>query len=160
NAAKILFAGLMLVCVTTTHGQSYPNRPVRIVTGGGANDVQARLIAQGASSPLGQNVIVENRPSTVIAEIVARAIPDGYTLLVGGAAVWLTPLTQKVSYDPLTDLAPITLIGTTPYVLFVTLSLPVKSVKDLIAYAKAKPGELNNSVAGIGATSHLAGEFF
>ena len=158
----IFSVGLMVPGAGVVSGQTYPNKPIRIVCSqiGGINDFFARFIAQGISGPLGQPVIIENRPTLVTTEIVAKATPDGYTMLVNGSNVWLAPLTRKAPYDPVRDLAPISMLGSTPYFLFVHPSLPVKSVKELIAYAKAKPGELNNSVGGVGGSSHLAGELF
>ena len=96
---------------STVSGQSYPNKPMRVVTGeaGGGNDVVSRLIGQGISGPLGQPVITDNRRTSSRYEIVARASPDGYTLLLNGAPFWLAPLLQKMSYDPIRDFSPITL---------------------------------------------------
>jgi tripartite-type tricarboxylate transporter receptor subunit TctC len=154
-AATILEAGI-------AQGQTYPNKPIRIITGsvGGGSDTAARHIAQEISGPLGQPVIVENRASIVATETVARAAPDGYVLLVGGASVWHTPLMQKMNYDPVADFAPLTLISREVFIVVVHPSLPVKSVRELIALAKARPGELNNSAGSTGGTVHLAGELF
>jgi tripartite-type tricarboxylate transporter receptor subunit TctC len=154
--------GVAVLACGTVCGQSYPDRPVRIVCSqiGGINDFLARFIAHGISGSLGQPVIIENRATLVTTEIVAKATPDGYTALINGSNVWLAPLTRKAAYDPVKDLAPVSMLGSTPYILFVHPSLPAKSVKELIAYAKTRPGELNNSVGGIGGSSHLAGELF
>jgi len=157
-ALTILLPAAALVCA-----QDYPTKPVRIVTGsvGGGNDQIARQIAQGVSGPLGQPVIVENRPSGVIpGDMVAKASPDGYTLLVTSAILWIGPLMQKSPYDPVKDFAPITLLATTPNVLVVHPSLPAKSVGELIAAAKAKQGALNYASAGAGGSTHLAAELF
>jgi tripartite-type tricarboxylate transporter receptor subunit TctC len=109
---------------------------------------------------LGQQVIVENRGGGVIpGEVVSKAAPDGYTLLLYGATIWTGPLLQKTPYEP-ASFAPITLVARAPNLLVVTPALPVKSVKELIALAKARPGELNYSSSAIGTTSHLAGELF
>ena len=158
----IFSIGMTVLGTGVVYGQTYPNKPVRIVTSpvGGINDTYTRLIAQGISGPLGQPVVIENRPTLVITDIVAQATPDGYTAVVNGMDVWLGPLTRKTSYNALKDLAPISMLGATPYFLFVHSSLPVKSVKELIAYAKARPGKLNNSVGGVGGSSHLAGQLF
>ena len=139
--------GLLVLGAGTTIAQDYPTRTVRVVTGepGGTNDFIARLLAQGLAKGLGQNVIVENRPSNLIGEVVAKAPADGYTLLVAGATFVTVPLLQKTSYDPVKDFAPITLATTSPAIMVVHPSLPVKSVKELIAFAKARPGELNYS---------------
>ncbi|MGZ5094768.1 MAG: Bug family tripartite tricarboxylate transporter substrate binding protein [Burkholderiales bacterium] len=136
--------------------QSYPSKPIRIVTSpaGGGNDLPARLIARALSGPLGQQLIVDNRPTVLIADLVAKAAPDGYTLLVTGSAHWIGPLLEKTSYDPIKDFAPITLVDRSPSVLVVHPSMPLKSVRQLIALAKAKPGELNFSVGGTGEISY------
>lgn len=144
-------------------GPAYPNKPIRIVTAavGGNNDVSARIIAQGISGPLGQSVIVDNRPNGVIpGEIVSRAPPDGYTLLVYNNGFWLGPLLLKSPYDPVRDFLPVTLTDSTPSVIVVHPSLAANSIKDLIALAKAKPGELNYATTGGGSSSYLAGELF
>ncbi|MGZ5262104.1 MAG: Bug family tripartite tricarboxylate transporter substrate binding protein, partial [Burkholderiales bacterium] len=115
--------------------QSYPSKPIRIVTSpaGGGNDLPARLIARALSGPLGQQLIVDNRPTVLIADLVAKAAPDGYTLLVTGSAHWIGPLLEKTSYDPIKDFAPITLVDRSPSVLVVHPSMPLKSVRQLIA---------------------------
>lgn len=144
-------------------GQDYPSRPVRIVTSeaGGGNDVQARMVARGLSAALGQQVIVENRPSGVIpGDIVAKASPNGYTMLLYNNALWTGPLLQKTPYDPVRDLAPLTTVTIAPNILVVNNSLPVNSVADLIALARSKPGELNYASSGTGASNHLAAELF
>ena len=155
-AAGILAAGSL-------HGQAYPARPIRIVTApaGGTPDLVARLVAQGISGPLGQPVIIDNRSSGIVpAEIVAKAPPDGYTLIGTTNVLWLVTLMQKTTFDPLRDFAPITMTHMAPAVLTVHPSLPVKSVKELIALAKARPGQLNYSSSTNGTASHLAGELF
>ena len=153
----ILIAGL--ACA-----QNYPNKPVRIVTAGvgGGSDFAARLIAQGISPGLGQQVIVENRPSGVIpGETVAKAVPDGYTLLVSSSVLWLEPLLQgHAPYDAVRDFSPVTLAAKSPNILVVHPSLPVRSVKELIALAKAKPGQLNYAAGATGSSDHLAAELF
>ena len=143
--------------------QDYPTRPIRIVTSeaGGGNDLQARLVAKGLTAALGQQVIVENRPSGVIpGDIVARANPNGYTLLLYNNTFWIGPLLQPTPYDPLKDFAAVTTVAVSPNILVVNQSLPVKSVPELIALARAKPGELNYASSGTGATNHLAAEMF
>ncbi|MGZ8264775.1 MAG: Bug family tripartite tricarboxylate transporter substrate binding protein [Burkholderiales bacterium] len=146
----------------TAYSQSYPTKTVRIITSpaGGGNDFPARLIARAVTAPLGQQVIVDNRATVLIADVVAKAPPDGYTLLVTGSAHWIGPLVEKVTYDPIRDFAPITLIDRSPSVLVVHPSMPVKSVKQLVALAKAKPGELNFSVGGPGTSNFLAAIMF
>lgn len=147
----------------STGAQPYPSRPVRIVTSeaGGGNDVQARMIARGLTGALGQQVIVENRPSGVIpGEIVSRASPNGYTLLLYNNTLWTGPLIQKTPYDLARDFAPVTTATVSPNVLVVNPASPANSVAELIALAKSKPGGLNYASSGTGATNHLAAELF
>jgi tripartite-type tricarboxylate transporter receptor subunit TctC len=148
--------------------QSYPVKPVTLVVpfapGGGA-DVVARIMSPHLSQALGQPVVVENRPgagATIGANTVAKAAPDGYTLLYVTPGVQLTNpyLMKKLPYDPVNDFAPVIPLVVVPNVLVVHPSLPVKTVKDLIELAKAKPGTLNFSSSGVGASSHLSGELF
>jgi tripartite-type tricarboxylate transporter receptor subunit TctC len=145
----------------TALSQDYPTRPVRIVTSdiGGAGDFVTRTIGPGLHAALGQPIVVENRPANA-AEVVAKAAPDGHTLLLYGPTVWITPLVRKSSWDPLRDLAPITLTVRAPNLLVVTPTLPVKTVKDLIALAKARPGDLNFASSETGSSTHLAAELF
>ena len=156
----LLTLGLAIHCVEI-YAQNYPNKTIRIVTSepGGGSDLTARLLAQGIAGGLGQNVIVENRPSNILGGIVAKALADGYTLLSGGSFL-IGPLLEKTSYDPVRDFSPITLTATAPNVLVVHPSLPVKSVQELIALAKARPGQLNYASTGAGGISHLAAELF
>jgi tripartite-type tricarboxylate transporter receptor subunit TctC len=143
--------------------QEFPTRPVRIVTSavGGTTDLVARLIAQGLTSSLGQQVIVDNRPTGIIpAEIVVKAPPDGYTLLFAGSSLWFMPLLQKVPFDPAKDLVPVTLATSTLYIVVVNPAVPAKSIKELIALGHAKPGALNYGSGATGAASHLAAELF
>jgi tripartite-type tricarboxylate transporter receptor subunit TctC len=141
--------------------QTYPAKPIRIITSapGGANDLLARMVGQGISEPLGQPVIVDNRGITGL-DFVAKAAPDGYTLLLFGPPLWVGPLLQSAPYDALRDFAPITLMVRNPNILVVHPSVPVKSVKELINLAKARPGDLNYSSGSIGGSTHLAGELF
>jgi tripartite-type tricarboxylate transporter receptor subunit TctC len=137
--------------------QDYPDKPIRIVCSGATQELISRLIAQGITTPLGQPVIVQNRPNVPIAsETVAKAKADGYTVLLAGSSFYVTPLTQKMPYDPIKDFTALTVVGRAPIVLYVSPSLPVKSLKELIAYAKARPGELNSSNGGIGGGSHIS----
>ena len=143
--------------------QNYPVKPVRIITSGvgGGNDAISRIIAAGISGPLGQPVIVENRGGLITGEMLAKSPPDGYTLMLQGASVWLAPfLYRSVSFDPIRDFAPITLADKSPNTIVVHPSLPVKSVKELIVLAKSKPGALNYSSGNTGSPNHLAGELF
>jgi len=147
--------------------QSYPNKAVRVIVpfpAGGSTDIIGRTVAQKLSELWGQPVVVDNRAGggTVIGtDIVAKAAPDGYTLLVTPAPFTINPsLLAKLPYDPLADFAPITLINTTPLVVVVNPGVPARSVKDLIALAKARPGQLNFGSSGTGGSNHLAGELF
>ena len=163
--AAILSISVTIPGTALVSAQSYPTKPIRIVTGavGGTSDFGARLIATGIAGPLGQAIIVDNRGGNarIAAEAVAKAAPDGYTLLYYTSAFWLEPyLIDNAGYDPLKDFAPITLAVSTPAVLAVHPSVPAKSIADLIALAKAKPGALNYSSAGPGTTPHLAAELF
>jgi tripartite-type tricarboxylate transporter receptor subunit TctC len=154
---------LMLLSAGWIHGQDYPNKPIRIATSqvGGGNDLLSRLIGKGISGPLGQPVIIENRPAGLEAELLATANPDGYTLVVGGSTLWLSELIQdKWRYKVFRDYVPITLATTSPLILTVNPSLPVNSVKELIALAKAKPGALNYGSGATGASSHLGPALF
>jgi tripartite-type tricarboxylate transporter receptor subunit TctC len=140
----------------------YPSRVIRIVTSqpGSNHDWGARLVANELGPRLSQRVIVENRSSVAIDYVAKEAAPDGHTVLFYGAVVWIQPLLGKVSWDPLVDLAPITLAISAPNVLVVHPSLPVKSVKELIALARASPGQLNYGAGGGGSTPHIAAELF
>jgi tripartite-type tricarboxylate transporter receptor subunit TctC len=148
--------------------QAYPARPVRIIVGfppGGGADIVARLIGQWLSERLGQPFIIENRPgagSNIAAEAVVRAAPDGYTLLLitlpANAAN--TTLYDKLSFNFVRDIAPVASLTRDPNVMEVTLSLPVKTVPEFIAYAKANPGKINMASSGVGAAQHIAGELF
>ncbi len=160
-SAGALSVALMLAAAAW--GQNYPNRPIRFVTTlpGGGNDFVTRLLAQALAVPMGQQIIVENRPSGVIVvDTVAKAPPDGYTFLLYSDGLWLLPLMQKVPYDPVADFAPVTLVGSTPHVLAVHPSLPVKSVRELIALAKARPGDLNFGASDPSSASNLSAELF
>ena len=150
----------------TGSGQGYPMKPIRIVTAeaGGGNDFAARTIARGIGDSLGQQLIVDNRGGAggiIAADIVARAPPDGHTLLVYASNIWIIPLLKKqVPYDVGRDFAPVTWAARSPSTLVVHPSLPVKSVRDLIAMAQAKPAQLNYGSGGSGATTHIAAELF
>ena len=164
NLVEAGLIGASILCSSIACGQIPSNKPLRIVTGGtgGATDFAARLIGQGVTANTGQSVIVDNRASgVVVSETVAKSPPDGYTLLLYGSPMWLLPsMRERVSWDPMRDFSPITLAVSSPNVLVVHPSLPVKSVKDLIVLARARPGELNYASGGSGATPHLAAEFF
>jgi tripartite-type tricarboxylate transporter receptor subunit TctC len=147
--------------------QNYPSKPIRLVVGqapGGATDVIARLVAPHFSEHLGQPVVVENRTGaagSIGATFVAKSPPDGYNLLVISSSYAINPsLYKDLPFDPVKDLAPVTLIAEAPFLLVVHPSMPVKSVKDLIAMAKARPGTLTFASGGNGSSGQLAGELF
>jgi len=142
--------------------EKYPSKIIRIVTAasGGGSDVLSRLVAPGLAENMGQQVIVDNR-GAIAPEIASRAAPDGYTVLFSGSPLWLLPLLRKnIPWNATRDFAPITLAVSSPSVLVVHPSVPVKTVAQLIALAKAKPGSLNYAAGTIGATPHLAAELF
>src|SRR5687767_13041359 len=155
-------SAFLLSAPTTAGAQEYPAKPVRIITApaGGGNDFSARLVARGIGGPLGQQVIVDNRPTVLGPELVAKAAPDGYTVLVTGSAHWIAPLVEKVNYDPVADFAAVTMVDRTPVILVVHPSLPVNNVKQLVALARAKPGQLNFSSGATGSSNWLGGMLF
>jgi tripartite-type tricarboxylate transporter receptor subunit TctC len=149
------------------HAQNYPTRPIRLVvpfTPGGGVDINARLLAVKLTEYLNQQVIVESRPgagTNIGNEFVAKSAPDGYTLLINSGAVAINmALYRNLNYDSLRDLVPISLFSESPNVLVVHPSLPVRSAKDLVALARARPGRMNFSSSGSGTTQHLSGELF
>jgi tripartite-type tricarboxylate transporter receptor subunit TctC len=160
---NVYAALLMLLTSCGAHAQAYPNRPIRLVTAGvgSTTDIAARTIGFALSGPLGQQVIVENRATVVLtAEAVSNAPPDGYTLLVSGSSLWVVSLLEKVSFDPVNDFLPISMINIAPNILIVHPSVPAHNVRELIALAKSRPGALNYGTSGTGATPHLAAELF
>ncbi len=160
SAAYVLALGL---AAGAAHAQNYPAKPVRIVTTvpGGSQDLTARLIAPKLSERLGQQCIVDNRGGILSMELVAKAPADGYTLLLASGSLWTSQfLRDDVSWDVLKDYAPISLLVSSPNILVVHPSLPVKSVKELVALAKRRQGELNYASGQSGSSSHIAGELF
>src|SRR5688572_30938381 len=164
---SIAFVALSLVAAAAG-AQTFPSKTVRMIVGfspGGSTDVTARLVANKLTDIWKQQVIVENRPGAggnIGAEAVARAAPDGHTLLVATTGVMSVNhrLYRSLSYDAVRDFAPVTQIGSLPLILIVHPSLPVKSVKDLIALAKARPGQLSYASSGVGGTTHMTAEIF
>ncbi len=163
----IALALVLAACAVPAHAQNYPTRAVRLVVPfapGGSTDIVARVLAQKLNEMWGQPVLVDNRAggSTVIGtDIVAKAPPDGHTLLVTPAPFTIVPsLATKLPYDPHKDFEPVTLINTTPLVVVVHPGVPAKSVKELIALARSRPGALNFGSSGSGGSNHLAGELF
>jgi tripartite-type tricarboxylate transporter receptor subunit TctC len=161
-----LLAAALAIFVTAAHAQSYPAKPVRMIVpyaAGGPLDDAARIVGQRLTEIWGQAVVVDNRGGaggSIGADVVAKSAPDGYTLLLGNAGpMTINPSLQKaLPYDPQRDLAPITLVSASPMVLVVHPSLPVKSVPDLVRFAKTRPGKLNYASAGIGNLQHLGME--
>ena len=164
-ATVVAFVGL--TAGAHVQAQNYPTKTVRIVVGfppGGATDIATRAMAQKLTENLGQQVIVENRPgaaSNIGAEFVARAAPDGYTLLMGSVSLSINPsLYARLAYDPLRDFAGVAHVVSTPFILVTHPSMPVKSVKEFITFAKARPGDVNYATAGAGSGAHLFMELF
>ncbi len=152
---------------STSSGQAFPSRPIRLISPfapGGGNDIMSRTLGAAISKGLGQSIVVDNRPgaNTIVAmEILARAAPDGYTLLTTSSSqATNATLYAKLPYDSIKSFAPVSRIGVSPLIVVVNPSLPVKSVGDLIAAAKAKPGAYMYPSAGTGNSTHLAGELF
>src|SRR5687768_16072473 len=164
----LLVLAATLSCATAHAAESYPSKPVRVVIGfppGGFVDFTARLVEQPLSGALGQQFVVENRGGAggiVGTEIVARAAPDGYTLTVGSAGTHGVnqSLYPKLPYNVLRDFHPIARLADAPSILAVHPSLPVRNVKELLAFARAKPGHLNYASAGSGTSTHLAAVLF
>ena len=155
-------------CSASLFAQEYPVKPVRFViafTPGGPSDILTRLVGTKLAESLGQTFIFDNRPGAggnVAGEIVAKAPPDGYTLLMGNNSVLATNATlyKTMAFDPVKELAPIALVASQPNILVVHPSVPVKNVKELIAFAKSRPGQLNYASSGSGAAAHLSAELF
>jgi len=161
KAAVLLLAFTSLACA-----DDYPNRPVRLIIPfppGGSNDVVGRLVARHLSDELGQQVFVDNRGGAggvIGTQAAANAPPDGYTLAIVSIAHAVNPALHKLEYDPIKSFTPISILATGPNVLVVNPELPVKSVKELLALAKEKPGQLDYASAGVGSFQHLGGELF
>ena len=154
---------LVAMLTASANAETYPTRTVRIVFGlsaGSSTDVMARIVVDRLSQNWGQTVIIDNRPGAagnIAADVVAKSTPDGYTLLLSNNSLSIAPsFYNKLNYDPLKDLVPVTELAGAPHLLCVNPSLPIKSVKDLVAMAKAKPDQLMYSSAGIGQTDQMA----
>jgi len=159
--------GLLVAVTLPAAAQAYPDRPIRLVVPyapGGGTDLTSRLIALRLTESFKQQVIVDNRAggaSNIGAEIVARSAPDGYTLMMAGISFSInTSIFPKLGYDPIRDFDPVSLVATVPLIVVVHPSVPVGSIKELIALAKAKPGTLNYASGGTGTANHIAGELF
>ena len=161
-----LFALALLLALVAPAAAEYPDKPVRLIIPfppGGSNDVVGRLVANQLSEKLGHKVFVDNRGGAggvLGTEAAAAAAPDGYTLLIVSIAHAVNPALYKLSYDPIKSFTPISILATGPNVLAVNPELPVKNVKELVALAKEKPGELDYASAGVGSFQHLGGELF
>lgn len=170
-AAVLVVTGTVVaatgIVIDSAHAQAYPTKPIRLIVSvqpGGNLDMIGRTVAQKVSEGLGQRMLVENRPganSTIGLGSVARSAPDGYTFVMVAQSALIAPrMMRNAPYDPVRDFAGVSLIATLPQMLVVHPSLPVKNVKELIALAKARPGDLNASSSGNGSGSHLALELF
>ena len=168
TALRVVPAMCLAIMLPAAHAQTFPVKTIRIVVPfapGGANDIIARVVSQRLAEPLGQQVIVDNRGGAggaLGAEQVARAPADGYTLLLAnpGPSAINPVLQPQTPYDPLKDFTMVTLMAVSPQVLVIHPSLPVRSAKELVALAKARPGQINYGSSGIGAITHLGMEFF
>jgi tripartite-type tricarboxylate transporter receptor subunit TctC len=158
--------GLLLAAGGVHAQQKYPTKPIRLIVPfppGGPSDTVARMLAQKLTETFKQQVLVDNRPgggATIGTEIAVRANPDGYTMILVSASYAANAALYKLPYDPVNDVAPIALIGETGFVVTLHPSVPVKSIKELIAYDKANPGKLNYGSGGTGSAIHLATELF
>ena len=152
---------VMILCGAVS-AQEFPTKAIRIVTSppGGNNDFLARLLVKGLTDRLNWQVVVDNRATLVAPDIVAKSAPDGHTILAGGGSFVSGSLLEKLPYDPLRDFTAVSITHRQPNVLVVHPSVPAKTVKELIALAKTKPGALNYGSAGAGSTNHLAAELF
>lgn len=162
---KVLTLGILVALIGPVAAQqNYPNKPIRMIVpypAGGGTDVLARLIGGKMSESWGQPVIVDNRPggnSVIGSDILAKSPPDGYTMMAMAIAFAITPGLLPTPYDPIKDFAPVATIGTGELVLALNASLPANNLQQLIAYAKARPGQLNYASTGTGGPQHLAGE--
>ena len=159
----LLALSSLLVATQLARAQVYPSKSVRVIAGSaGSNvDVIARMVAERLSQNLGQQFIIDNRPNPAISgPLLAKSAPECYTLMANSSNVWILPLMQSVTYDPLKDFAPVSLTSQAPNVLLVHPSVPVRTVRDLIALARMKPGQLNYSSGGSGGSPHISGELF
>ena len=162
-----LIAAILLCCGATTAAADFPERPIRLVVpfspGGGA-DISSRIISQYLAEALGKPVIVDNRPGAagnIGTELVARAAPDGYTLLLASISTAVNAsLFTSLPFNTVTDFQPVSLFITVPLMMVVNPSVPANSVADMIALAKAKPGQLNYASGGVGTANHIAAELF
>ena len=162
---RIIFGLLLAAVAIAAHGQTYPSRPIRYIVPqapGGSSDTLARIVTQRVSEGLGQQIVVDNRPGAtgiIGTEVAARANPDGYTLLQVATSHATNPAALlKLPYDTVRDFAPVLLLSQQPNIWLVHPSVPVRNIKELIAYVKSKPREVNFASSGTGGSQHLAGE--
>jgi len=163
---RAFFLAFLVLFSLEGNAQGYPAKPIRWVvpyTGGGITDVVTRVVTQKMQAPLGQAIVVDNRPganSILGSDLVAKAAPDGYTMLtvIAGYAANVTLYAGKLPFDPMKNLVPVSLAGIAPLILTANPTFPAKDVKELIAYAKANPGKVNFGSSGIGAAAHLTTE--
>ena len=164
---KALLIGLMLLCPTLAMAQDFPNKPIKLIVPfppGGPNDIIARVVGQRMSEIVKQPIVIENRSGqggVTGTDAVAKSPPDGYTIAIASAgALAISPSMEKVAYETLKDLQPITLVATVPEMLVVATSVPANNMKELVALASTQPGKLNFASSGPGSLPHLAGELF
>ena len=172
SVAKILTFGshtrtmvisVSLVLATVATAQPYPTKPIRVLTAevGGGSDFTARLLSQRLTESMGQQFVVDNRTGgVIIGDIASKSQPDGYTLMLYSSSLWLMPFMRSVVPYRMAQFAPIIYISASPLILVVHPSVPAKSTEELIALAKAKPGDLNYASGPLGASPHLSGELF
>ena len=153
---------VLLALMPAAYAQDYPNKPIRIIVGPGP-DIVARIFGQKFTEAWGQQAVVDTRPGgggTIAAELVAKAAPDGYTLLLASAAYTINAVLQPSSFDLIRDFSAVAFCASAPFILVVNPSMPVRSVQEIIALAKSKPGQINYASSGNGTPPHLAGELF
>ena len=167
NALKPLLIALALLCPAAAVAQDFPNKTIRLIVPfppGGPNDIIARVVGKRVSEILKQTIIIDNRAGqggVLGTDLVAKSAPDGYTIgIVSAGALAISPSMEKVAYDTLKDLQPITLVAKVPEMLVVATSVPANNMKELLALAKSQPGKLNFASSGPGSMPHLAGELF
>jgi tripartite-type tricarboxylate transporter receptor subunit TctC len=164
RSSLVLLCGMLATAAMPAAPQQYPVRPVRVIvplTPGGGVDILARIVADHYSQVLGQRFIVDNRPGaggSIGVETVAKAAPDGHTLLVSSSSMVTNAAIQSVRYDPVRDFQPVTKLTSNAYILLTTTSLPVTSVKELVALARSKPGNVTYASSGVGGVLHLGAE--
>ena len=165
--SKMLMRGALLMLIAVSAAAAYPDHPIRFVVpvaAGGGNDIVARLLAQKLTDAWGQSVVVDNRPgaaTAIGAEIVARAIPDGYTIMLTSVSFAINAgMRKQLPFDPVRDFATITQVARVPQIMVVNPAVPATTLAEFIALAKAKPGQLNYASAGTGSSTHLAMELF